>query len=109
LGAGDEEKDMALADVTVNFTLSNLAILIIAGLLVGLVTGQLMKSKGFKAVALDLLFGFLGMLIGVYAVGPLVDIGRFGFSGNVLMAVVGSLVVVVLEHFLLTARRKAAA
>ena len=100
---------MALADVTVNFTLSNLAILIIVGLLVGLVTGQLMKSKGFKAVALDLLFGFVGMLIGVYAVGPLVDIGRFGFSGNVLMAVVGSLVVVALEHFLLTARRKAAA
>src|SRR5579859_5558120 len=42
---------MALADLTVNFTLNNFTILVILGVVAGLVTGQLMKSKGWMVLA----------------------------------------------------------
>jgi uncharacterized membrane protein YeaQ/YmgE (transglycosylase-associated protein family) len=98
---------MALADVTVNFTLSSLAVWLILGAFGGLVTGQLMKSKG-KMVLGDLLFGLLGGLIGVYAVGPLLRVPAGGVT-QWLLAIFGGVVVVVLVHFVMDVRRRASA
>ena len=50
---------MTILDVTVNFTLNDPAIWLIAGAVGGLATGQLMKSRG-GAILLDLFFGVLG-------------------------------------------------
>ncbi len=98
---------MALASVTVNFTLSDLSVWLILGAFGGLVTGQLMKSKG-KLVLGDLFFGLLGGLIGVYAIAPLLRVPD-GALTQWLLALFGGVVVVVVEHFVLDVRKRASA
>jgi uncharacterized membrane protein YeaQ/YmgE (transglycosylase-associated protein family) len=98
---------MAFADVTVNFTLSDLTVWLILGAVGGLVTGQLMKSKGMHIVG-DLFFGLLGGLIGVYVVGALMRTSVGGLT-QWLLALFGGVVVVVLEHFVLDVRKRASA
>lgn len=99
---------MTLADFTVNFTISNLALVLIVGALAGLITGQLMKSRGINIFG-DLVFGVIGAILGDFFVGPLLNIGRFGFTAYVLLAIAGAVILDVLLHGLATARRKAAA
>src|SRR5690348_5413433 len=99
---------MALADLTVNFTLNNFTILVILGAVAGLVTGQLMKSKGWMVLA-DLCFGLVGMLVGVFAVGAPLGISHLGFQGDMLMALLGSVFAVVLVHAVAVVRHKAQA
>jgi len=98
---------MALVDVTVNFTLSDLAVWLILGAVGGLVTGQLMKSKGMHIVG-DLFFGLLGGLLGVYVVGAFMRASPGGLT-QWLLALFGGVVVVVLEHFVLDVRKRASA
>lgn len=99
---------MALADFTVNFTISNLVLVLVVGALAGLVTGQLMKSKGIHILG-DLFFGVVGALLATLFLAPLFSIGRFGFTAYLLLAVGVAVVLDVLLHGLATARRKATA
>lgn len=99
---------MAIADFTVNFTISNLALVLIVGALAGLITGQLMKSRGINIIG-DLAFGLIGAILADFFVGPLLGIGRYGFTAFVLLAIAGAVILDVLLHGLATARRKAAA
>lgn len=99
---------MALADLTVNFTLNNFTILVILGAVAGLVTGQLMRSKGWMVLA-DLGFGLVGMLVGVFAVGTPLGISHLGYQGDILMALLGSVFAVVLVHAVAVVRHKAQA
>jgi uncharacterized membrane protein YeaQ/YmgE (transglycosylase-associated protein family) len=94
--------------VTINFTLSNLTTMLIAGALAGVITGQLLKSRGLYILG-DVLFGLLGILLGVVVLGALLDIGHFGFVGYLLLAIAGPMVTVVLAHFALLVRRLAIA
>jgi hypothetical protein len=55
---------MRVADLTIDFALSNLALFAIAGAVGGLLTGVLMKSAG-RLILADLVFGTLGGLVGV--------------------------------------------
>jgi uncharacterized membrane protein YeaQ/YmgE (transglycosylase-associated protein family) len=98
---------MALADVTVNFTLSDLTVWLILGAVGGLVTGQLMKSKGMHIVG-DIFFGLLGGLLGVYVVGAFMRTSAGGLT-QWLLALFGGVVLVVLEHFVLDVRKRASA
>jgi hypothetical protein len=54
-----------LADLTVNFTLNDLTLWILAGVVGGLGTSRLMKTKGFAVLA-DLFFGVMGGLTGIF-------------------------------------------
>jgi uncharacterized membrane protein YeaQ/YmgE (transglycosylase-associated protein family) len=99
---------MAVADLTVNFTLNNLAVFLIAGGLAGLGTGYLMKSKkGMKLV--DLLVGFLGGLVGAYLLVPAFGLQHQGLLGAALLAIFGAVLADVIVHFALMVRHKAAA
>lgn len=99
---------MAVADLSVNFTVSNLMLVLIAGALAGLFTGQLMKSKRLNILG-DLIFGIVGALLGGLFLAPLFNIGRYGFTAYLLLAVAGAVVLDVLLHGIATARRKATA
>jgi len=98
---------MALANLTVNFTLSDLTVWLILGAVGGLVTGQLMKSKGMHMLG-DLLFGPIGGLVGVYVVGALMRALAGGLT-QWLLALFGGVVVVVIEHFVMDVRKRASA
>ncbi len=99
---------MALADLTVDVTLNNLAVFLILGGLAGLATGYLMKSKG-GAVLLDLIFGFLGGLIGGYVLVPIFNVGRYGLAGAAVLALAGGVLAAVIVHFAVMMRHKAKA
>lgn len=99
---------MALASLSINVTIDNFTLLLLAGAILGVITGQLMKSRGMRIVG-DLIFGVIGALIGDILIAPLVGADRLGFPGYLLLAVVGSIVLVVVEHIALVARSKAKA
>jgi uncharacterized membrane protein YeaQ/YmgE (transglycosylase-associated protein family) len=99
---------MTLADVTINVTLDNLTVMLVAGVLTGMITGQLLKSRGLYILG-DFFFSLLGMFLGVVVLGTLLNIGHFGFVGYLLLAIAGALVTVVLAHFALLVRRHAIA
>lgn len=99
---------MVVADFTVNFTVSNLVLVLVAGGVAGLVTGQLMKSKGVHVLG-DLIFGVVGAVLGGLFLAPLFNIGRYGFTAYLLLAIAVAVVLDVLLHGAATARRKATA
>ena len=99
---------MTILDVTVNFTLNDPAIWLIAGAIGGVATGQLMKSRG-SGIVLDLFFGVLGALLGVYVVGAILGVGRYGPVAVTLMAAFGGMVLVVMSHLLGVVRKHARA
>ncbi|MGH2517899.1 MAG: GlsB/YeaQ/YmgE family stress response membrane protein [Ktedonobacterales bacterium] len=99
---------MALASLRIDVTFDNFTLLLLAGALMGLITGQLMKSRGIRILG-DLVFGVIGALAFVVLLVPLLGLGRFGFTGDLVLAFVGSIVFVVLEHGFLVARNKAKA
>jgi uncharacterized membrane protein YeaQ/YmgE (transglycosylase-associated protein family) len=99
---------MTLADVTINLTLNNLTIMVIAGALSGVITGQLLKSRGLYILG-DVFFSLFGMLLSVVVLSTLLDIVRVGFVGYLLLAIMGAMVTVVLAHFALLVRRHAMA
>ena len=98
----------ALSDLSVDFTLNNLELLLITGAVVGIVTGQLMKSRG-KNILLDLVAGLFGTMLSVFFVGALLNLRGWGFAGALLLALIGSIVCVVLAHLGVAVQRKAKA
>lgn len=99
---------MPLADVSVTVTLNSVALLALTAAVVGLATGQLMKSKGVSILG-DLFFGVVGGFVFVYGLGYLLHIQQYGFAGQVVMAIFGAIISVVFVQFVATARRNAKA
>lgn len=98
----------ALSDLSVDFTLNNLELLLITGGALGLVTGQLMKSRG-KNILLDLVAGLFGTLVAALLLYPLLGMKSMGFAGALLLTIAASIVAVVLAHLGLAVQRKAKA
>ena len=95
----------ALSNLSVDFTLNNLELLLLTGGIVGLVTGQLMKSRG-KNILVDLVAGLFGTLVGALVLYPLLGFQSWGFPGALSLTLVGSIVFVVLAHFGVAVQRK---
>lgn len=95
---------MLLADVSVTITLNSVALLAITAAVVGLVTGQLMKSKGINILG-DLFFGVVGGFVFVYGLGSVLHTQRYEFAGQVVLAVFGAIISVVILRFVATVRR----
>src|SRR5262245_1969844 len=81
----DEEDHMYLANLTVNFTINDLTLWILAGAVGGVGTGRLMKTKGLTILA-DLFFGVVGGLIGIFVIGTIINVGQYGLPGQLLLA-----------------------
>ena len=99
---------MRLADLTVNFTVNNLTLFIIAGALGGFITGQLMKAKG-RLILGDLFFGVVGGLIGVFIVGTLLNFAQYGLVAQVLLALASGILAQVLARLVMAVRNRAKA
>jgi uncharacterized membrane protein YeaQ/YmgE (transglycosylase-associated protein family) len=97
-----------LADLTVHFTLNDVLLFIIAGAIGGLVTGQLMRSAGWMLFG-DLFFGGVGGLVAVYLIGGLLHFSQYGFAAQLLLALAGGVLALVLAHLVLAVRRRAKA
>jgi uncharacterized membrane protein YeaQ/YmgE (transglycosylase-associated protein family) len=93
---------MTLASVSI--TLNNVALWLLAGAVVGVITGQLMRSKGFGVLG-DLLFGAAGAAVANFAAGFVIDMGRYGFIGEIVVAIIGAVLFVVIAR-LVTSRRR---
>lgn len=104
----DEEDRMHLADVTVNFTINDLTLWLIAGAIGGFVTGQLMKTKGWMVVG-DVFFGVVGGLIGVFVVGAAMQAAQYGLLGQTLLALAGGVLGQVIAKLVVEVRRRAKA
>lgn len=96
---------MRLADETVSFTLGNLALFALAGAVGGLLVGLLMKKTGLRVFG-DLFFGIAGSLIAVYFFGSLLNLGQYGFTVLLLVALAGGIVLELLARFILLVRRR---
>jgi len=99
---------MTAATVTIDVTLNNLTLVLVAGALTGVITGQLLKSRGLRILG-DVLFGLVGTFLGFVVLGTLLDTGHFGFVGYLLLAIAGAIVTVVLAHLALLVRQLASA
>lgn len=99
---------MLFGDVSVTITLNSVALLAITAAVTGLVTGQLMKSKGINILS-DLFFGVVGGFIFIYGLGYLLQTQKYGFAGQVVLAVFGAIISVVVLRFIATVRRNAKA
>lgn len=98
----------ALSDLSVNFTLDNIELLLIIGGALGVVTGQLMKSRG-KNILVDLVAGLFGTLVAALLLYPLLGLSSMGFAGAMMLTIVVSIVAVVLAHLGMAVQRKAKA
>jgi uncharacterized membrane protein YeaQ/YmgE (transglycosylase-associated protein family) len=105
-GGAAEEDRMQLADVTVNFTISDLTLWMLAGAVGGLATGQLMKSKGWLILG-DLFFGVVGGLVGIFVIGTLLKFSQYGQLAQVLLALAGGVLTQVFARFVMVVRRRA--
>lgn len=98
----------ALSDLSVDFTLNNLELLLITGGALGIVTGQLMKSRG-RNILMDLVAGLFGTLVAALLLYPLLGLSSWGFAGALLLTIAAAIVVVVLAHLGMAVQRKAKA
>jgi uncharacterized membrane protein YeaQ/YmgE (transglycosylase-associated protein family) len=96
---------MVLGAVTV--TLSDLALQVIAGAIAAGVVGLAMQSRGYGILG-DLVIGVIGAIAANFVVGyfALLDVARFGLAGEIIVAIIGATLLVVLLH-LITGRRSA--
>jgi uncharacterized membrane protein YeaQ/YmgE (transglycosylase-associated protein family) len=84
--------------------LNNVALWLLAGAVVGVITGQLMRSKGFGVLG-DLLFGAAGAAVANFAAGVVIDMGPYGLIGEIVVAIIGAVLFVVIAR-LMTSRRR---
>ena len=99
---------MHLADLTVNFTLNDLTLWILAGAVGGVGTGRLMKTKGMAILA-DLFFGVVGGLIGIFVIGTIIKVGQYGLPGQLLLALACGVLGQVVARSVMTLRKRAKA
>ena len=98
----------ALSDLSVDFTLDNLELLLITGAALGIGTGQLMKSRG-KNILVDLVAGLFGTLVAALLLYPLLGLNSWGFAGALLLTIAAAIVAVVVAHLGMAVQRKAKA
>ncbi len=94
---------MAIADVTVTF--SDLALQIIVGAIVAGLIGRVVQGGGFGILG-DLLFGVLAAIGANWVVAyfKLFNVNQYGLIGELVVAAIGAIVLVLLVH-LFTYRR----
>ena len=97
---------MVIADFTVNF--STLALQILAGAIAAAIIGRIVQG-GFGLIG-DLLFGAIGAIGANFLVGHfnLFNVANYGLPGALILAIIGSILLVVIVH-LFTARRSSRA
>ncbi|MEO7003605.1 MAG: GlsB/YeaQ/YmgE family stress response membrane protein [Ktedonobacterales bacterium] len=90
---------------SVTLVLNDVALWIIGGAIAGLVVGRLMRGGGFFV---DVLLGIVGAVIANVIVAYFASsiFARYQFWGELVVAVLGAIVLVVLER-LVTGRRRA--
>jgi uncharacterized membrane protein YeaQ/YmgE (transglycosylase-associated protein family) len=88
---------MVLGAITLTF--SDLALQIVIGAIAAALTGRAMRGAGFGLLG-DLLFGVIGALVANFAVSyfNLFDSGHYGLPGEVIIAVIGAVLLVVVTH-----------
>ena len=94
---------MVIADVTVTF--SDLALQIIVGAIVAGLIGRVVQGGGFGILG-DLLFGVLAAIGANWVVAyfKLFNVDQYGLIGELIVAAIGAIVLVLLVH-LFTYRR----
>lgn len=90
---------------SVTLVLNDVALWIIAGAITGLIVGRIIRGGGFFV---DILLGIVGAVIGNVLVRYFADsiLANYGFWGALVIAILGAIVLVVLER-LVTFRRRA--
>lgn len=88
---------MVLGAITLTF--SDLALQIVIGAIAAALTGRAMRGAGFGLLG-DLLFGVIGALVANFAVSyfNLFDSGHYGLPGEIIIAVIGAVLLVVVTH-----------
>ena len=96
---------MVIADVTVTF--NDLALQIIVGAIVAGLVGRVIQGGGFGILG-DLLFGVIAAIGSNWVVAyfKLFNIHQYGLLGELIVAAIGAIVLVLLVH-LFTYRRSA--
>lgn len=95
---------MSLLSMAIAFTLNDPTVWMLAGALGGLLTGQVMNSKGLSVLG-DILFGGVGALAGVYVAGPVLRMAHHGTDARTLLASAGVVVTLIFARFVLAVRR----
>jgi uncharacterized membrane protein YeaQ/YmgE (transglycosylase-associated protein family) len=91
---------------TVTLTFSDLALQFIVGAIVAALTGRAMRGAGFGLFG-DLLFGIIGAIGANFIVSYFnLFSGQYGLVGELIVAAVGAIILVVLVR-LFTSRRAA--
>jgi uncharacterized membrane protein YeaQ/YmgE (transglycosylase-associated protein family) len=103
-----EKPCRTVATVTSDVTLNTLTLVLVAGALTGVITGQLLQRRGLRMLG-DVLVGLVSTFLGVVVLGTLLATGHFGFVGSLLLAIAGAIVTVVLAHLALLVRQLATA
>lgn len=93
--------------LALTISLSNLALELIVGAVVAGLTGRAMRSGGFGVVG-DLILGIVGAIVAAFLVVQFHLIAITNLLGELIVAAVGAILLVVIVH-LATARRSAAA
>jgi uncharacterized membrane protein YeaQ/YmgE (transglycosylase-associated protein family) len=98
---------MVLGAITLTF--SNLVLQIIVGAIVAASTGRAMRGAGFGILG-DLLFGVIGAVGANFVVGylGLFDSSHYGLVGELIVAAVGAILLVVVVR-VFTGRRSTSA
>lgn len=95
---------MSVLSMAVAFTLNDPTVWVLSGALGGLLTGQVMNSKGLNVLG-DLFFGGIGALIGVYVAGPILRMTHHGTDARTILASAGGVVALIFARFALALRR----
>ena len=98
---------MVIADFTVNF--STLVLQIIAGAIAAAIIGRVVQG-GFGLIG-DLVFGVIGAVGANFLVGVfnLFNVGNYGLPGALIIAIIGSILLVVIVHLFSGRRARATA
>ena len=98
---------MVLGAFTVTF--SDLALQFIAGAIAAVIVGLAMRSRGL-GILVDVIVGVIGALLANFVIGyfALFNLTQYGLVGELIVAVIGAILLVVLLH-LVTGRRFARA
>lgn len=73
-------------------TLGEFATVLLVGLIAGWLAGVVMKGRGYGIVG-DILLGIVGAVVGGFLFG-LLGVTAYGFLGRVVVALVGSIVLI---------------
>lgn len=72
------------------FSIENIIVLVVVGIIAGWLAGQIWKGRGFGLLG-NLIVGIIGAFIGTYVFG-LLGISFYGIIGSIIAAVVGALI-----------------